>query len=550
MKNTIAGLILILTVAVTAAEFSAVHDSKRGETVFTLPGEPGVYYLYRSTEAVTAASLPPGAECIRSRVAAGTAIEPYKVNGSGKFYYALLRGNDAGSGIQLVKAVGPIAETDVTPPGKITITGSYQDGFPVVSWSAVPLENPEGIKEFRVSRALGNAAAPEAFAVIGTVPNQRRAAMSWTDRALAQPAADYRVAAVDREGNGGAWSNVFHVVAAPDLAVTGSSLVAANPDLAVSGMYPVPGETVTFKAVVRNLGAKASAPTEVRIATGRDKTATLPLPEIAAGKSFVVSWPFRAEKPGEYQTEILIDPKKQGTDGDWSNNRLVLRHAVAARKVYFLWYGNVKQLPYANAGQCPVGDIPEWQRRGGIAGAGVGAKGEKDRLLSMYEERLKQGYDGVFIDEIHMGGPEAQTMIKTLPEFRKRNPHAFVALWTIGEDTVPEVAALVKSGVVDVLMLEIYLKPEEKFTAFDQAVANMRRHGIADKTVIGLVTHKEWDNWVGGAKQAEYLLRQMQYIRRIAPEMPGFAFWSDDAHPGVIEAVDAEYYKLFINCHQ
>ena len=188
----------------------------------------------------------------------------------------------------------------------------------------------------------------------------------------------------------------------------------------------------------------------------------------------------------------------------------------------------------------------EWKRRGAIAGAGVGADHKNGDITAHYREFLSQGYDGIFIDEIHMWGKEAQVMASELPKFRQACPEAFVALWTIGEDTVPEIAELVKNKTVDLLMLEVYLKPGDDISAHDRAVENMRKLGIADKTLIGLVTHKEWDTWVSAEEQTADILAQMRHIRKIAPEMPGFAFWSDDAKHGVIEAVDKECFRLFI----
>jgi len=547
MKKTITFTFLAMSTMVMAADFSVVHNQASGESIFTLPDKPGLYNIYRSSKAI-GTELPPGVKCIYSRLASNAVVPPYKVSGSGNYYYALTSSDTSVRSTGIVKTFGPVAETDTTPPSKPKITGSYTEGFPCVSWQKLPLDNPEEVVEFRIYKADNDFSSPEKGVLIGTVKNQRHAIMSWTDHTItaASPSAFYRVATVDQSGNLSELSEPFHANLRPDLALQGSSRIATNTDLSASKMYPVPGETIKLQATVRNIGAKDSQATTVRISEFGKTVAVVALPVIPAGKTFTINWQATGEKAGEYHTLLEIDPENRLNDANRANNHLEIQRAVVPKTVYFLWYGNVKQLPYSNSGQCQVSDIPEWKRRGGIAGAGVGAKGEKDKLIAMYEDRLKQGYDGVFIDEIHMGGEEAQTMVKALPELRKRNPKAFIALWTIGEDTVPEVAELVKTGVVNLLMLEVYLRPNDNFGAHDKAIANMRKYGIADKTVIGLVTHKEWDNWVGGKQQTEYVLRQMRYIRRTAPEMPGFAFWSDDAHPGVIEAVDAEYYKLFV----
>ena len=94
-------------------------------------------------------------------------------------------------------------------------------------------------------------------------------------------------------------------------------------------------------------------------------------------------------------------------------------------------------------------------------------------------------------------------------------------------------------------MLEIYIRPGENIQRLDAAAEAMRRQGIADKVIIGLVTNRTWS---GGASDQEYiksLQNQMRHLRRVFPESPGVAFWDAIAPPGMPEAAEAMIEELY-----
>lgn len=432
----------------------------------------------------------------------------------------------------------PAAPTAPEPHGAYTGDGTVR-----LSWYSPPLRNPERIRYFRIYRSES---AENRGTRIAELPVSLSRKQSYSDRLPEKHRVFYSLTAVNADGQESERSLPFAAALLPDLGIRDGERVSLNPDLATGKMYPVAGETVEFSATIRNRGAVTSRPCrlEIRFENGTEP-ATVRLPALKPGASHTVSWNYRPECRGEYHMDLSIDPDRINDDFNWSDNRLKIKCGAVERDVHFIWYGDVTKLPFANYGQCLPHSVDEWHRRGGRALSGVGATG--DKLDRLYADRTRSAaYDGICIDEIYRWEKAAQNVAAFLPAYRKTFPDRMVAVWTIGEETAPQIAELVKNGTVSLLMFEVYVKPGEKIAPILRTIGHARAAGIADRILIGLVTHKDWNNWVGPEEQAASVIAQMRLIREKAPEIPGFAFWSDDAQPGVAEAVDAECYRLFV----
>ena len=520
----------------SAASLTATHDAEAGITYLNVTdAEAGRQYLiYRSRELLTAEDFAQA-----DVVATGETAE-ITANANGTFHYVLASTDELGRKLHFEDAVS-VEETDRTPPPTPEPVLRYENGTPILEWLGPTLENPEGIRRYRIYRTDTEGQPP---VLLAEIKKARTPEQNYRDETWGDSVTYYTVTAVDRSGLESTHSTVLAARKAPDLGLPDGNIVSTNPALATSKMYPVPGETVRFTATVTNYGAVASKPCRATVTCNEEILLDTTLPALEANTSHTIAWERNITQPGEYETVIQIDSENQS--GDWKpeNNKLVFRAAAAERAVYFLWYGEVPHLPYSNTSQCIPESIPECHRRGAYAMRGVGIS--EKTAEDAYDAFPAMGYDGFSVDEIFRFEGPAPHLAEILPGFRERHPENLVCVWTIGTQAAPEIIQLVKDGVIDFLLFEVYVKPGEDTAPLRKAVENFRSYGIIDHCIMGLVTDQTWSNWASPEVQRDSILEQMRLVRQLAPESPGFAFWSANTQPGVAEAVDEECYRLFL----
>lgn len=519
----------------SAASLIATHDAERGITHLSVTDtEPSRQYLfYRSHEPLTAEDFEQA-----DVVATGETAEII-ATANGTFHYALASTDNLGRKLRFEDATA-VEETDRTPPTPPQPTLRYEDGAPVLEWLGPSIENPEGIRRYRIYRKDTN--LPQSL--LAEIKKTRTLEQRYRDETWGDSVTYYTVTAVDRSGLESAHSKILSACKAPDLGLPEGDRVSTNPALTTSKMYPVPGEAVQFTATITNYGAVASKPCHVTVTCAEEILLDTEVSSLEAGASFTIAWERQITQPGEYETTVQIDPK--GVSGDWKpeNNKLIFSAAAAEKDVYFLWYGEVPHLPYSNTSQCIPESIPECHRRGAYAMRGVGIS--DNTAMDAYDAFPPMGYDGFSVDEIFRFTGPAPHLAEILPGFRERNPDTLVCVWTIGTEAAPEIVELVKSGVIDFLLFEVYVKPGEDTAPLQKAIENFRSYEIIDHCIMGLVTDQTWSNWTSPEVQRDSIIEQMRLVRQLAPESPGFAFWSANTQPGVAEAVDAECYRLFL----
>ena len=517
-----------------AAQLAASHDEASGVThLAVVDAAPERQYLvYRSKEPLSTEDF------AQAEVVAITLPAEVVATANGRFHYALASTDELGRQLRFEDAAA-VHETDRTPPSATTPTLRYEDGRPLLEWLGPTLENPEAIRRYRIYRADAPGQPPQ---LLAEIKKARATEQSYRDDEWPD-VAEYTITAVDRSGLESAPSAPLLARRAPDLALPPGTRVSTNPALATAKMYPVPGETARFQATITNCGATASKPCRATVAEGNATLLETPLPAIDPGESHTIDWSREITQPGEYEMTIVIDPDGTSGDTNLANNRLDLRAAAAPKDLYFLWYGEVPHLPFSNTSQCIPDSIPECHRRGAFAMRSVGIS--EKTAQDAYDAFPPMGYDGISVDEIFRFKPPAPHLAEILPPFRERHPDALVCVWTIGTQAAPEIVELVKKGVIDLLLFEVYVKPGEDTAPLLQAIENFRDYGIIDHCVMGLVTDQTWSNWTTPEVQRDSILEQMRLVRQLAPESPGFAFWSANTQPGVAEAVDAEAYRLF-----
>jgi len=216
--------------------------------------------------------------------------------------------------------------------------------------------------------------------------------------------------------------------------------------------------------------------------------------------------------------------------------------ALQSAPPYIVWWGNAK--PLLNLTMVAPGakeDMAYWRALGvinaghvgiGPAKLGYADKGHPEVLRRQLEERAAEGYDAITL-EIERKTDKNDAAV--LEDFKRAHPNIFISAWLLGFNNRHPYARLKES--IDLFMYEVYIEYGHPFVRFDQYVKMAGKEGILDKSIfaISVVTVNTID--------AE---NQLRYIRKLAPSMPGIAFfyyrgWGNEY------AVDALSKKYFLN---
>lgn len=313
---------------------------------------------------------------------------------------------------------------------------------------------------------------------------------------------------------------------------------------ALSNIFPVTGEPVNFQVTVANIGSLAAREVVFSVSDARHgEIFHTTLPELASGEAHDVSFSFSFPEKGVWNLTFSV---RAGTEQALPIAAFTEKLRVDDRPFYVHWYGATPGLKYVNLRQGTVADMEESRRRGAYAGVCGGCHGlNADALLQNLLALTAPGFDALYIDEISADMDPTGVLLEVLPKLRQARPDLFIAVWNIGDQVSDRIAEQLKSGIIDLVMLEIYIRPGENIQRIDAAAEAMRRQGIADKTIIGLVTNRTWS---GGAADQEYiksLQKQMRHLRQVFPESPGVAFWDAVTPPGMQEAAEEMIEELY-----
>lgn len=519
--------------------FDVVHDPSKGLTKLSWKPVPGkMHNIYRSQTPITAENFRRAAIMATRLTDKTTEIEIVSPS-SGVIYYGISAVDVRGTGMQLIyTSEKGIEEFDRHAPDSISIAASYVDNAPTLKWTIQGISPLSGACKYRVYRN---------GKVIAEIKKGIELEFNFTDKATPGNA-EYFVTAIDSSGNESKPSNIITSANKPDLCISSESKVKNNTDLSVSKMFPVINQPVSFSATIHNMGAKTARNVNVIVKDRSDKIHYQSNIELIPSMGVAtISWNSVFTATGPNELELVIDPNKQIDESRKDNNELTVKLNVVGKDLYFIWYGNVQELDYVNAGQGTIADISEFKRRGALAGIVTGVASENaELLLNIYRKAVNDHFNALYIDEISGNGPGTSMLVKILPVLKNENPKIFIAVWNIGDNVSENIVKLIKSGVIDLLLLEIYIRPGEDESRIDKAALQMRKLGIADKTLIGLVTDKTWNNSASDKTYIQSVLHQMERVRKVMPESPGLAFWSADTPSGMRSAVDAKCHELYL----
>lgn len=228
--------------------------------------------------------------------------------------------------------------------------------------------------------------------------------------------------------------------------------------------------------------------------------------------------------------------------------RLALRVPVTARPTYFLWFGAPKRFQWCNVPTTVDTRVPAqgewWLRRGALPCAWRGGVCYPKWTV----EQFRQSYEStpwIAIDEVGGLDETGQKILTAVRAHKQRYPEGCRAVWFIGAHEYWKDYA----DCVDLFVPEVYLNyGGNHLGAIDRALRATRAADVTDQMIPGLginiIYDKEKRPRVSPTK--EDVLRQIRYLKTVAPELRGVGFFtSDSAAPGVAEYADQlceEYY--------
>lgn len=218
---------------------------------------------------------------------------------------------------------------------------------------------------------------------------------------------------------------------------------------------------------------------------------------------------------------------------------------VVQREVHIGWYGPFEKPPFPRYMTLGMNirdaDRQIWLRRGVIPAAWKGGNCYRDWSREKFLESWSEP-KWIAIDEF-LGPPEVREKLTwALKELNRRHPDHFVALWLASDYLGPELGE-----VVDLLMPEVYLNYRHNHLGIlTRVVKKARQQGVLYKTIIGLGLNDR-EHGAPTDPTRELVLRQFKHLKRIAPDLPGLAFFNFyGAPPGMVEYVDGLCYDYFI----
>jgi len=148
----------------------------------------------------------------------------------------------------------------------------------------------------------------------------------------------------------------------------------------------------------------------------------------------------------------------------------------------------------------------------------------------------------VCIDEFgfDFGGQTDQKTALILRETRKKSPQLRLVVWHMRGPISPVLAEAYRE-VVDLVLPEAYVGSMEGYWHIISQVRAAQYQGLMHKTIVGLglgIGGNPGDKWAATKKELE---QQIRFLRLIAPESPGVAFFAagvNRGEPGLLAYAD------------
>ena len=324
-----------------------------------------------------------------------------------------------------------------------------------------------------------------------------------------------------------------------------NALIIDGPSIGRSKRIPKQGDKVFWQVPVLNEGeapfgggvtvVMRTSPRGERFGPPVARTEVI---ELAPGSSHDFAFEWLAGPNGYHDVVFEL----AGVD-----TRAATTVAVVAKDVYFVWFGAPKQFTWCNVPTTvKPGDRAWWLRRGTIPAGWKGGVCYKEWPVEKFVASWG-GAEWIAIDEVGGPGPVTDTFIEAWRRLKQRKPEQWIAVWFMGAH---HYWAEVKD-LIDLFVPEIYLNYRGNHLGqFDAYFRTAREAGVMDQVIPGLGINerrtKDKKRVINSPTRAD-VLRQIRYVKRTAPELPGIGFFTAySAAWGVAEYADALCEEYFV----
>ncbi len=321
-------------------------------------------------------------------------------------------------------------------------------------------------------------------------------------------------------------------------------------DIARSRMIPSVGREVTFTVTVHP-PAGTAIPEDARVSVSVEGLELPDQPVLAAAgrarpaavdESIDISVKWLPEHDGWQRITFTLDVPD---DADPDNNTVTLRIPVTVKPLYFVWFGTPREFEWCNVPTTvKAEDAAWWLRRGAIPCRWKGGVCYKqwppEQFVASYTDS-----PWIAVDELAGLDETGLKIMNAVRAHKAAHPEGFRLIWSIGAHEYWRDY----TDCVNLFVPEIYLNYRGNHLGqFDAYLRTIRAAGVMDRMVPGLGVNVREDKDTGEiivAPTQEDVLRQVRYLKAIAPEIPGIGFFSVNTAPGVGEFCDQlcrEYY--------
>jgi len=308
---------------------------------------------------------------------------------------------------------------------------------------------------------------------------------------------------------------------------------ALSVDITLFKAIPAENDKVEIGAKVVNNGAAEAEGVNVIFRITDDKGAvSFSAKDIITSipsNSFAVSRQFwEPGKNGFYRLEIVVDHKDRPREKS-KIKKAVLEIPVVKENIHIHYWYAPKTQKYVTIIRCGDEDKGYWRDRGVIPSRWTcGYACRKYIKKDATESEIKEYYiklwssalsnsHSISIDEFGSSKPPLSVaMDSALVEVKKRFPESFICPYIPG---LTENSIKSFKEAADLVLPERYFHSSACYSGFNREWLHAREGGIAGKTLFCLGLGSGWINTEGE------LLNQVRYIRKLAPEMKGIAFF-------------------------